>query len=329
MIEPDVREDQEKAYWVFAGAAVISLLAWFIVGASSATVDREVGVSEKAVRSAQQTGTVIDQQIELQKQANEYILRQVEALQEQHGLRPVQPFIQAQAARDRDHHLKAVYDEVRERMQSMARSKSLDEFDSSLGFAFPTMPPRDQVPYWLTMLQLTTKAGYLSLACPYEITKVNFGRVNLNAEVLTGPAGRPALLREYPFEMEVTGSLKAILWLIHELSADSIHSAQQDRFQKILVEMNENVERVIPSGVQDDSSGNAVSPLIIRGFEIESSNLEPIDQITQMTVKLQLAGMEFLEYNERFGPNAKIARMSITARGGGGNSSGSSRGGSF
>ena len=205
----------------------------------------------------------------------------------------------------------------------MAQARSIDQFDASMGFAFSDRPPElSQVPYWLTMLQLTTKAAYLALACPYgNISDVRFEKVDLNGEVLTGPVGRPALLREYPFEMQITGSLRSVLWLIHQLSMEGDHSKELERFRGLLRQITKKVDKVIPTGAADDGAGNVASPLDGRGITFESGNLLPTDQLTQLTVTLQLAGMEFLGAEERFGARINKNRTRIpNARAGGGGS---------
>ena len=67
---------------------------------------------------------------------------------------------------------------------------------------------------------------------------------------------------------------------------------------------------------------------------VESDNLEPIDQITQMTVTLELAGMQFLSSEERLGANANKNRVRIPTGSSNGvtgavSGSGRSRGGAF
>jgi hypothetical protein len=117
--------------------------------------------------------------------------------------------------------------------------------------------------------------------------------------------------------MQITGSLRSILWLIHQLSMEGDHSKELERFRGLLREITTKVDKVIPTGVASDTAGNVASPLIVRGITVESGNLLPTDQLTQLTVTLQLAGMEFLSAEERFGERINQNRTRIpTVRGG-------------
>ena len=91
-------------------------------------------------------------------------------------------------------------------------------------------------------------------------------------------------------KLNVRGSLKDILWILHRLS---------------------QVEAPAADGKRD-------YPVILRGLLIESENIKARDNVQQLTAEFELAGMRFLSEEERArDPLAKAAggRASVGAGG--------------
>ena len=85
---------------------------------------------------------------------------------------------------------------------------------------------------------------------------------------LVTPPGRPPLLREYSLTLDIRGSLKDILWILHRLSPGRDAAA-------------------------DDYS------LILKSLKLTSLNITPVHSIPQLDLVMTVAGMEFLSDAER------------------------------
>lgn len=170
---------------------------------------------------------------------------------------------------------------VRQELRDKADRQRIER-DERLGFPpDDRVPPDAEVPQLLAMLQLTEKAltVVLSAEDPVEWFKISHG-----APQETGPASRPPLLKEYPLTLEVRGSLKTILWILHRY------------------------------GQRSDGD----YPLIVRGFKINSDNTKAKDDMQQLEATFELAGMAFLSDSERGLGTITPAGGTAAAKGGSG-----------
>jgi hypothetical protein len=162
-------------------------------------------------------------------------------------------------------YFKDTYVEVRDGLRNLARAKNVEP-DEVLGFPDASRKVEyaaGEVPLLLAMLQLTEKALSIMLQAPDPVERY---LITHTAPIETGPADRPPLLREYPLRLEVTGSLKTILTILHRLG---------------------------------QIDGDDDYPLIVRGLTISSENTKARDDVQQLRAVIEIAGMQFLSDAER------------------------------
>ena len=160
-----------------------------------------------------------------------------------------------------------------------------------------SLPSEEEAQGWLTMLQLVTKALFLCAEAPGAIDEVTITKLT-TTPIPTGPAGRPPLLYEYPFSIEITASLESISWLLQQFSSDARSPGNKD---EDLIEWLGMIQRgVVQAGlaVTKPEDTQAIGPLIVRGFNIEGSRIEE-DRISRLKVTIDLAGMSFIPDSER------------------------------
>ena len=108
---------------------------------------------------------------------------------------------------------------MRDNLLQVSINRRIPQYDANLGFNLEgdTLPD-DEANTELVFLQLTARAVQLALGAAedgFESIAVSHGEV-----VTTGPKGRPPLLFEYPIELQLRGSLKDMLELLHQLGSD-------------------------------------------------------------------------------------------------------------
>ena len=151
---------------------------------------------------------------------------------------------------------------VRQDLRDKAVARRIDG-DERLGFPPDDRVPADsEVPHLLAMLQLTEKALVVVLEAP---DPVEWFKISHAKPQETGPISRPPLLKEFPLTLELRGSLKTILWILHRYG--------------------------------QRSEGDY--PLIVRGFKIDSDNTKAKDDVQQLEATFELAGMAFLSDEAR------------------------------
>jgi hypothetical protein len=157
---------------------------------------------------------------------------------------------------------------VQDRLRGKARDRSI-VYQERLGFErVVAVPKAEDAPYLLTMLMLTEKAASALIETPGDLRPVErFAITQPTKEPqLTGPAGRPPLLREYPLAISVRATLPTLLWILHRLAQDE---------------------------------GDNDYPLIVRKLEISSPNQESKDAVKALDAVIEVAGMRFLDLAER------------------------------
>jgi hypothetical protein len=291
--------------WLAFGLAV--LVAGGTLGWLGLAIIRERDRQEVAARAFTQRQGPFPVSAEVSRRTKNIAnLRAViEEQKKQVGYRAVSPFI-LEAHPDRGYFVRVVYDQLRKEFVELSRRRNVD-FEPDMGFDFPgdRPPPADEAPHWTVMMQLVSKAVFLALQTNFlegeqGIRHIRIDPLENGRRVATGPAGRPPLLREYPFTMTVQGSLRDIQWLLHQLSADTPTAAHRE-FDQLLVTLTDKLRNVVPGlDVKTmERHGGSTGPLIIRGLTISSQNMKPLDQVSQLTAVIQLAGMDFLSSDER------------------------------
>lgn len=310
-------DNEVKLNWIILAAVVVigaGALAWFADwGAGAEQVD------EERRRYNNRVGDLLySEQLNRMRARNDDLSNYLLELQQQVGIREVPPFLMPPDDVKPGLYFTVVYSQIWSVLQQRANRFSVASYDYQIGFGhLGGRPPasREEVRYYLTMLQLITKAVYLGLSTPDKtVQHLAINGVDPANRRVTGPAGRPPLLIEYPFELQVHASLKDILWLLHQLSDDQLdprrRSSVQGAFSKwlqqdIIAALAENSDQQFSlSGAE--GAGNEVCPLIVRGLSVTSGNLQAVDQLEQLEVTIQLAGMEFLTTNERIEGVAEI-----------------------
>ena len=307
-MQPRMDQDVRISWIALAVTAVVVIgtLAWYYDWGEQADA-----VTTEARRYLNRTGELpYAQQLDRLRDRNADLANYLEELQAQVGIREVPPFLMPPPEQKPGEYFTVVYSQIWSELQQRASRFSIENYDYTIGFGhLEGRPPatREEVRYYLTMLQLVTKAVYFSLSTPDKtVQTVAVRGVDPKTRLVTGPDGRPPLLLEYPFELEVRASLKDILWLLHQLSDDQLDLSQRtDEQRDFGVWLQTVIDKLEESGGLQvsydgaEGAGNEICPLIVRGLTIVSGNLETADQVTQLDVVIQLAGMEFLTPNER------------------------------
>jgi hypothetical protein len=262
-LRPDLRSSLLTAWAVFAGALLIcGLVIWWM--SDSGDLPQRLEAAEKE-RNQLQGNIDLVKRIDEQKQANNTLAQTIEVLKASSRFTPESPFKvpanHPQAGQYFNEQLAAVQDYCRPK----ARERSI-AYQENLGFVKTAKVHKDEdAPYLLAMLQMTRKAADVILSTPSPVQSFKITQLQKQATI-TGPAGRPPLLREYVLTLNVRGSLSDLLWILHRL-------AQKEE--------------------ENDY------PLIVRGIRIESKNLDPKDSIQQLDAVFEVAAMEFLSEEER------------------------------
>lgn len=263
---PNVKKDEQKGWLVLVGSAVVVLIAlWIISDGGELDAAAEQARAGLAVGGREDMAVHVERQVE----ANQELRTTIEQLKGQTDFVLADEFVIRAEERQPGYFFKRKFVEVRERLRDKAEARKI-AYDQNIGFgADPAVPPDDQAPYLLTMLQLTEKVVGIAFDSerPLESLSVTHGPA-----VDTGPESRPALVREYPLQLEVRGGLKDILSILHRIS---------------------QIDAPVKEGKRSDY------PLILRGFSLKSENATPKDDISQLDAVFDLAAMRFITEEER------------------------------
>jgi len=306
-MRPPVERELKTSWAVFAAAVVLcgGFLAWWWDWGATAEAEH------RAALAYQQRRAELDlaRQLQLQQQHNVALDRHIEDLKQQTGVREVQPFIAPGAMRG-GQYFQALLFKIRQDLEATARRRGVGGYDPSLGFEFlqGRIPRPELVDQWLLMLQLTSKAAYLALNSPRNSLQVieirDLGSGFQPHE--RGPRGRPPLLDEYRFELEVHGSLRDILWLHHQLVAEEPTAAHremqkwlngEDGVTSQVYQSQSELRDVAPPEVDHEAA--EVSPLVLLDLTIESPTRLSDEETQPLKAEFTLAGMDFLPRAER------------------------------
>ena len=235
-----------------------------------------------------------------QQAVNRAVAERIAQRQDEVGIHPLVPFVIPRAGIDAPEYFQILYYTIREDLKNLAMNRgAVKHFDERLGFAFAQgRPPiNDPIEQWLTMLQLVSKASYLAGQSRWrEIESVEIMPIRAADGVERGAPGRPAMLVEFPFQMRIRGTLRDILWLLHELSAD--HSLEPTPAAVALRDWRRNLIGKLRDragiAIADDDLDQMIGPIAVLGLSIEGGNLSPIDNLQQLEATFELAGMRFI-----------------------------------
>ena len=263
ILKPDIRTPVLKAWGVFAATLVVTggLLAWLL---NPGDLPERMATAERAGKSV--SGPVdLAQHIAEARAANAHLATTIETLKKGVGFTVVPPYLVPAGERQPGQYFNDQLLAVQDRLRALAQERSVT-YQRGLGFDIKAAVPKNEdAPYLLTMLQLTEKLGTIILKTPTPILKFAIKQPE-KAAVVTGPANRPPLLKEYPLTLEVRAGLTDILWILHRLA----HT--------------------------EDLGGY---PLTVRSFTLTSANADPKDEIQQLDAVIEVAGLQFLSDTER------------------------------
>ncbi|MDA3959755.1 MAG: hypothetical protein PF961_03120 [Planctomycetota bacterium] len=320
-MKPVIRPALRTSWLVFVGSVVVCALFlafWSDWGAVAAEVETARTQYEDRLGSLNLAG-----QVAAQQNANAVLQKHIDELKAQTGVREVVPFtVPEDFTKPASEYFRVAYSRIRDDLLRLASLRGSQGYDQDLGFGFLQggLPDPERVEQWLLMLQLTSKASYLALSAPHNtLHNIKVGDLGSAFEpVLTGPEERQALLREYRFDLQVEGSLHDILWLVHQLSAET-QTEDHRKMQQWLSGRNGVADKVYQAlyGEQTQAPGGdaTVSPLVVLGLKIDSQNLEADQSVQTLSAHLQLAGMEFLTDEERGTTKAVAPARGVTASG--------------
>lgn len=260
-MRPVVRKEVMTGWAVLGGTLLVSLLGLWLV-----TDGGELAEQVSAARTALPPGGKEELRIrvERQREANQNLHLTIEKLKKDASFEIETRFQIPKDDKQPGYLFKKRFVEVRQGLRQKAEAGRI-VYDENIGFgADPEVPKDELAPYLMTMLQLTEKVVGIALDTPSPLESLT---ITHGKEIETGPESRPALLREFPLQLNVRGSLKDILWILHRLS------------------------QVEPGGHD--------YPVILRGLLIESENIKARDNVQQLTAEFELAGMRFLTEEER------------------------------
>lgn len=278
-LRPDLRQPLLTAWAVFVGVALLcALVIWWLSDSGETPQQLEQAEHERAGLA----GNVdLAKRIIEQKQANETLTQTISALKAVSKFAPESPFKVPANTQQPGQYFNEQLAAVQDFCRPKAQGRSI-AYQERLGFENTAKVPSDEAaPYLLAMLQLTRKAADIILSTPSPVQSFRITQP-LKQAIVTGPAGRPALLREYALKLEVRGSLSDLLWILHRL-------AQKD---------------------EDNDY-----PLIVRRITIDSKNINPKDNIQQLDAVFEIAAMEFLSDEERAAAGKPGANKATSGRG--------------
>ena len=209
---PDVKKEEQTGWLVLAGTAVVALIALWIISDGGALAEQaEEAQAGLSVGGSEDMAVHVERQV----QANDDMRKTIEQLKSQTDFILAEEFVIRADERQPGYFFKRKFVEVRERLRNKAEARRI-AYDQNIGFgADPAVPPDDQAPYLLTMLQLTEKIVGIAFDSERPLESLN---VSHGPAVDTGPETRPVLVREYPLRLEIRGSLKDILGILHRIS---------------------------------------------------------------------------------------------------------------
>ena len=258
---PDISSPQRAGIAAMAAAILAAGGMCWYMWSDQPVVDERLETARAA--AAKITGKEpLRERVDRQRIANTELRANLAELKRQSGFTTSESFRVPPGEREPGAFYLKRFVNVRQGLRDKADARRIDR-DERLGFpADDRAPPDADAQPLLDMLELTEKALSVVLEAP---DPVEWFKIAHDRPELTGPANRPPLLREYPLTLEVRGSLKTILWILHRYG----QRAEGDY------------------------------PLILRGLKIESDNTKSKDDIQQLEATFQLAAMTFVSDEER------------------------------
>jgi len=274
-MRPDLSRDIWTGWGVCAAATVLTGIAIYFFS--------DDGGLESQLKTKHATYTSLGGQvpfadvIQQQKAANQLLRKTIDDRKRETGFTVARHFrvdpsdIPAGSGFTPGYIFQQRFAEVSQEIKDLAFERHVG-FEPNLGFpSNGTVPSDKEVPYLLTMLQLTQKACRIAL--DKDVKPLTSFSITHGSAQLTGPDGRPNLIQEYPLTLTVTGDLVDVLHILWQFSQVAPHLANDTEPQDY--------------------------PLVLQGLDITSNNAKPADQIQDVTAVFKIAGMRYLSDSER------------------------------
>lgn len=300
-MRPDIRRELRWSYGILAGAAILGgLIAWgFWWYADDTQSERNKNEDEHTRRS----GPInLASEIEIVHNSIDRVRVDTTKYKNEVGMRLISPFELGKEQTNRGYWCGALYDQIRFELQDLGRNHSI-QYNAEIGFNRTGDIPDAEAQYWATMLQHISRVAWLTMYTNripkrgirnFSIEPITIGKI-----IATGPTGRPALLREYPFKLKVTGSMVDILWLIHQVT-DKMDPEVENELLEFYASIDTKVNSKTPNFTPKPASAyRQTGRLILGGYDIQAKNRKSDDAYNEHTVTLHLAAMDFLSDEER------------------------------
>jgi hypothetical protein len=277
---PDLRRPVAAAWGALVGAAVVGALGlWFVHDPTMAERVQALGPVGDPGAEPAQTRIAKQEEAVRQLQASIDRLKAATSFQVRNDFR-ILPDSPNRNEREPSLRWQERYIAVKLRLFEGAKRRNVT-LDPNIGFSVyeKSMPKPDDLPHCLEMLQLVEKALDIALGveAPLKQIEIKLGDYRGN---LTGPAGRPPLLREFRITLSVQGQMESILEMLHAMA-------------------------------QTKEEGD--HPLVFCGGSISSENRKDTDSIPTLTARIELAGMRFVTGPERGGTSVLGAASNSAA----------------
>ncbi len=293
---PDQQKEMRISWLLLAAITIIGPLILWLVFSGEGVDSKKLKTLERTYKQRQSASPdVLRDQIVRQQEANRQLLANIEDVKKAVGIKKVAPYVVPNVSpyrNDPGSYFNKIYSAIKGELNRMAEGNRLVSYDAKLGYNTEQKSlSKDIVAGELVRLQLITKAVFLALSADknIQVEQITHGEI-----IETGPESRLPLLREYPFRLELRGELKELSWVLHQLEVQQ----PDEKFIRALGSFQQSIQSKARLEMSDYTAEDHF-PLIVRGWSIENDGKKKGDEFTQLKVILDLAGMEFLEPEER------------------------------
>jgi hypothetical protein len=316
-MQPDIKREQRNGWLVLGAIAALSVisLGWYSYDDPLAAKLE----SAKADYAKLHGPEPMSIHIKRQRQANQTLNQTIEELKHDSEAPAAEYFTITEKDLKSGEHEKSIfnarYSAVRDECDEQARNFGLRNWEqhSNLGFSEKEQLPSDEdAPYMLTMLQLTRRAARICFSSPPgdepdPIKSLDFIHEPMQRRP-TGPAGRPAMLTEFPLTVSFSATLPQTMWILWRFTVGKVDELQQPSKPEDRIEDHKRLDDNGSPRPWDDGA----YPFILQGITIKSPETEELKpNVTPnfyLTVTLHLAAMRFVSAATRDLPGAAVGK---------------------